>query len=189
MSSALHQYLHSAGQFPEELITAIVDKFSIIKLKRNEFFLKEGEICKSLGFVESGLFVYYKTADNGKESVCDFAQENSWVSQYQSFVQRTPSVLFIKALEPCIVHTISLAQLNSLYLSIPGFERLSREVVEQTFMEMVNRQLEFQSLQAEERYEKFQRMHPTLLQRAPQYYIASYLNIAPPSLSRIRKNQ
>jgi len=146
-------------------------------------------VCKSLGFVASGLLVYYRLAENGQEIVADFAQENDWVSQYQSFISRTPSTLFIKAAEPCVIHTITLGKLNGLYAAIPGFEKLAKQLIENAFMQMVNRQLEFQHLKAEERYQRMLALYPSITQRVPQYYIASFLGVAPPSLSRIRKNR
>jgi len=181
-------FLEKAGKISPEIQASIACEFAALNLGKNEFYLREGEVCKHLGFVSTGLLMYYKMDDHGTEIVTDFAQENSWVSHYQSFINREPSAIFIKALEPCTVYTISLDKLSALYTTIPGFEQFARQIIEATFMEMINRQLAFQSLNAEGRYAKFIDLYPDLLQRVPQYYIASFLNIAPPSLSRIRKN-
>jgi len=189
MVSPLVNYLQSFNVLPAGMVATVCEGFDQVRLKRNQFFLKEGQVCKTLGFVESGLLVYYRLAENGQEIVADFAQENEWVCQYQSFINSVPSALFIKAVEPCVIHTITLDNLNRLYSAIPGFEKLAKQLIEAAFMQMVNRQLEFQHLRAEERYERMLLVYPSVAQRVPQYYIASFLGIAPPSLSRIRKNR
>lgn len=188
MAASLSQYLQNFRLLPEATIGHVVQAFDEIHLEKNDFFLREGEICRSLAYVERGLLMYYQAADTGQEQVADFAAENEWVSQYQSFINKQPAAIFIKAIEPCTLYSISIDKLTKLYEEIEGFEKLSKQVIENTFMTMVSRQLQFQNLRAEQRYEKFLTLHPTLAQRVPQYYIASYLGIAPPSLSRIRKN-
>lgn len=187
MAITLDTYLGDIGQFDAETLAVITGRFTETIVKRNAFFLKEGEACKQLGFVESGLLMYFQLQDDGKELVTDFGDEGSWVSHYQSFLNREPSPVFIKAIENTVVQTISLEKLTGLFAAVPGFEKMSKGIVERSFMELINRQLQFSNLQAEQRYKKMQSVYPSLLQRVPQYYIASYLGIAPPSLSRIRK--
>ena len=189
MADTLTIYFKSLGGLSDEVIKTIADTFAPVVLKKDEFFVKEGQVCKKLGFVESGLLMYYKTAADGQEMVSDFAAEGNWVSQYQSFVNQQPSPLFIRAIEHCSVQAISLENLTRLYALLPGFESMAKQLVEKVFMGMINQQLAMQHLRAEERYDKMCALYPAIIQRVPQYYIASYLGIAPPSLSRIRKNR
>ena len=176
------------GALSEQETAVIANRFTTLPVKKDEHILKEGQVCKFLGFIESGLMMYYKVAEDGQEIVCDFAKENEWVTQYQSFTSKTPSPLFIKALEPSIIYTITSRHLDELYTEIKGFGNIARQLIEKALMDMIKRSVEFQNLRAEERYEKMLSEYPSIVQRVPQYYVASFLGIAPPSLSRIRKN-
>jgi CRP-like cAMP-binding protein len=189
MADSFIDKLVGMGAFSTEDAGLIAERFVPFTVERDEHILKEGQVCKFVGFVETGLLMYYKVSNEGEEIVADFAKENEWVSQYESFMSRTPSALFIKALEPCQLHTISLDHLNELYERVPGFEKLAKQMVEKVFMDMVKRSLELQNLKAEDRYQKLVTDYPFIIQRVPQYYVASFLGIAPQSLSRIRKNR
>jgi CRP/FNR family transcriptional regulator, anaerobic regulatory protein len=187
MTNTLSDSLKKFKNLTLEEIKIILDNFSTILLDKQDYFLKEGQICKSVGFIESGLVMYYKLTNEGQELVCDFGSENDWVTQYESLTKKTASTLYIKAIEPTTLNIISFEKINALYKKVPFFENITRQLVEKVFFEILKRAEDFQSLKAEERYEKLLKENPQILNRLPQYYIASYLGIAPQSLSRIRK--
>ena len=162
--------------------------FETQELKKGTYFIQENRVCRKAAFLEQGLMLYSKTEDSGQEIICDFAKEGDWVTQYESFIQAKTSPLSIKALEDCRLQVIKREQLLELYQVIPNFELYTRSVLERFFVASLARNLAFQTLKAEERYLKFRSDSPELVQRLPQYYLASYLGIAPQSLSRIRKN-
>ncbi len=167
----------------------IQNVFRKINLSEESHFIEQGKITTNIGLVESGILMYIQTDENGKYWVCDFAVEGEWVTQYQSVSQQTPSPLSIITLEPSIIHVITHKKISKLNKEIPEFESLTRSIVEKEFFDMIERSHSFQSLNASERYKRILENQPYLLQRVPQYYLASYLGITPQSLSRLRNSQ
>jgi CRP/FNR family transcriptional regulator, anaerobic regulatory protein len=187
MTITLTKHLKDYKKLSAEDIEIILNNFDTVVLPKQDYFLREGQICKSVGFIESGLVMYYRLTNEGQELVCDFGIENDWVTQYESLTSKTASKLYIKAIEPATLKIISFEKINALYEKVPFFEKIARQLIEKVFFEMIKRAQDFQSLKAEERYEKLLKENPQIINRVPQYYIASYLGIAPQSLSRIRK--
>jgi len=171
----------------DEEIATFSDAFVSKKLSKNDFFLKEGEICDFIGFVSFGVLIYFKTNENGDEITTDFAFEGDWVTNNQSRLKNTPSKINIRAIEDTEIFVIKHLDLNRLYLQTPKIERLGRILMEQAYIKMVEQTIELQVLSAKERYENLFRHHPEIFQKVQLYHIANYLGIAPKSLSRIRK--
>ncbi|WP_158829559.1 Crp/Fnr family transcriptional regulator [Mucilaginibacter lacusdianchii] len=154
--------------------------------KKGTFFLKEGQVCKQVGFVTKGVFRYYINHD-GEDKTYDFAQENFFTCNYESFIPQVPSNKNIQALEDCEILQISYDDLQAFYQSVKGAERFGRLIIEQVFIQTLQDLSSFYTDSPELRYEKFLKKHPALLQRISQYHIASYVGVKPQSLSRIRK--
>ena len=155
-------------------------------IKKGGFFLAEGEVCKHAGFIVKGLVRYYINHD-GEDKTYDFAQENNFICNYESFLPGTPSTKNIQALEDCEILQISYADLQMFYNSIAHAERFGRIVIEQVFVHTLKDLSSFYTDTPEHRYDKFLKEHPDLQQRISQYHIASYVGVKPQSLSRIRK--
>jgi CRP-like cAMP-binding protein len=153
---------------------------------KGDYFLTDGQVCKQVGFVTKGLLRYYINHD-GEDKTYDFAQENGFVCNYESFIPRTPSTKNIQALEDCEILQISYNDLQLFYKSISQAERFGRIVIEQVFIQTLQDLSSFYTDTPELRYEKILTKHPDLLQRMSQYHIASYVGVKPQSLSRIRK--
>lgn len=167
----------------------ILQSFRKINLDKESRFIEQGQIAKKIGLVESGILIFIQTDEAGKFSVCDFAVEGEWVTQYQSVSQQTPSPLSIIALEPSIIHVITYEKISKLNKDVIEFDRLTRTIIEKKFFDVIDRSHNLQSLSASERYESVLKNQPYLLQRVPQYYLASYLGITPQSLSRLRNSK
>lgn len=159
----------------------------IRRLKKDEFFLSEGQVCNFVGFVNSGVLVYFKINENGDEITTDFAFEGDWVTNNQSRLKNIPSTINIRAIEDAELFVIKQPDLMDLYLKIPKIERLGRILMEQAYLKIVEQTIELQVLSAKERYENLLKKHPEIFQKVQLYHIANYLGIAPKSLSRIRK--
>jgi CRP-like cAMP-binding protein len=164
----------------------VISLFKPKTYKKGDFFLAEGQICKHAGFVSKGLLRYYINND-GEDKTYDFAQENNFVCNYESFLPQTPSTKIIQALEDCEILQISFSDLQLFYKSVSGAERFGRVVIEQVFLQTLQDLSSFYTDTAELRYENFLKRHPGLLQRISQYHVASYVGVKPQSLSRIRK--
>jgi len=160
--------------------------FKLKKIKKGDFFLADGQVCRHAGFIAKGLIRYYINHD-GEEKTYDFGQENNFVCNYESFLPQTPSTKIIQALEDCEILQISYTDLQLFYQSVKGGERFGRLVIEQVFMQLLQALSSLYTDTPENRYKKLFKEHPDLLQRVSQYHIASYVGVKPQSLSRIRK--
>ncbi|NVO21536.1 MAG: Crp/Fnr family transcriptional regulator [Bacteroidetes bacterium] len=179
--------IDSVVSLTNEELSAFSNTFSSIKLKKNDFFLEEGQVCDFIGFVNYGVLIYFKSKDNGDEITTDFAFEGDWVNNNQSRLNNAPSTINIKAIEDSELFVIMQNDLLDLYLKIPKIERLGRILMEQAYLKIAEQSIELQVLSAKERYENLLKKYPQVFQRVQLYHIANYLGIAPKSLSRIRK--
>jgi len=161
--------------------------FETKRLAKNQFFLREGQICNFVGFVSKGALVYFKSMPNGNEMTTDFGFEGDWVTVNQSRLNNSPSTIQIKAIEKTELLLVSQQTLSEMYLRIPKLERLGRILMEQAYLKIARQSIDLQVLTARERYEGMLRNYPEIFRRVPLYHIANYLGIAPKSLSRIRK--
>lgn len=171
----------------DQELSLFCNAFELKRIGKNEFFLKEGEVCNYIGLINFGVMIYFKTKENGDEITTDFAFEGDWVNSNQSRLNNTPSTISIKAIEDSELLVIKQKELCDLYLKIPKIERLGRILMEQAYLKIVEQSVELQVLSAKERYENLLTKYPQVFQRVQLYHIANYLGIAPKSLSRIRK--
>ena len=155
--------------------------------KKKEFLLHAGEVSKHLAFVNEGVFRTYSIDKTGEEHVLQFSLEDWWTGDTYSALTQKPSTLFIEALEDSHVYLIDNQELEIVFGEIPKFERYFRILAQNRFIALQERINGDLSDSAEERYLDLLNRYPTLPQRVPQQYIASFLGIQPPSLSRIRK--
>lgn len=167
-------------------IEIVESLFDTKTLAKGELFLQEGKICRDLGFINKGLVFYYVTND-GTEVVHNFAMENEFVCNYDSLINKTPSQKNIIALEPTELLCISYNKLLQLYKSISNGEKFGRLHMEDVYTDAIKHIISFYTDTPQHRYAEFVRTRKELLQRVPQYYVASYIGIKPQSLSRIRK--
>lgn len=170
---------------PKE-IDCIKQLFKEKQVKKGEFFLAEGQVCKQVGFIVNGLMRYYIN-HNGEEKTYAFSQENNFICNYENFLPQTPSTKIIQALEDCEILQISFTDLQIFYKTVSKGERFGRLVIEQVFIQLLQDLSSFYTDTPEYRYGQFVKRHPDLQQRISQYHIASYVGVKPQSLSRIRK--
>jgi CRP-like cAMP-binding protein len=155
-------------------------------LRKNGYILQEGQICESIAFVNSGVLVYFKYLENGKEVTTDFAFKGEWVTDNQSRLNNSPSIINIKAIVPAEILIIKNKDLPYLFERIPKIERLTRILMEKAFTKFTQLSIDLQVLSAKDRYLKMLKEFPDVSQNVPLYHIANYLGIAPKSLSRLR---
>ena len=157
------------------------------KIKAKQYILKEGDICKSLTFINSGCCRAFNIDNNGYEHILKFASQDYWVGDIFSFISQKPGVIFIQAMDEMEVLQIKKTDIDSLYDKIPKFERFFRIIVERAYMESQIRILNTLSLSAEERYVFFLENYIHLSHLIPQKQIALYLGITPEFFSRMKK--
>lgn len=164
------------------------ERISQRKIKRKQFILQEGDVCKHYSFVVEGCFKMYGVSKKGTEHNIQFAAENDWITDIGSFHSEKPSTLFIEAIEPSVILQIKKEDLLFLYVNVPKLDRNFRVVIEDKFIELQNYVFQNISATAEERYLAFLEKYPELARRLPNTQIASHLGITPEFLSKIRKD-
>ena len=154
-------------------------------IKKNEHLLVEGDICNFGIFIAEGCIRYYYLVD-GVESTGNFFFENDWYSDFESFLYGKPSLLNIEALEDCIVYLAYKNDFEKLVAEYPVFNSFLRIMMERTIKGLTGRNMAMSLLSHEERYLRFVKYCPKVVERVSLKHIASYLGIQPESLSRIR---
>ncbi len=165
------------------LETVLIQK----NVKRRQFILQQGDICKYNSFVVKGCFRMYMIDDSGKEHNLQFAIENWWILEMDSFYSEEPSRLNIEALENSIIYQIKNEDQLKLFLKFPKFNHIFRVLCENALITSQRRVLQNISSTTEERYLDFINRYPLLSNRISNVQIASYLGVTPEFLSVIRK--
>jgi len=179
-------FIQSIIDVDSEETHSIKKLFKPKSLKKGDFFLAEGQVSKYIGFLVKGVMRYYINHD-GEDKTYEFAQENEFIGNYESFLPKAPSVKNIQALEDSEIFQISYEDLQLFYKSVKQGERFGRIVIEAVFIKTLKGLSSLYTGTPELRYEEFIKKQPNLQQRISQYHIASYVGVKPQSLSRIRK--
>jgi CRP-like cAMP-binding protein len=158
-------------------------------IAKRSFLLQPGEIDRGIYFVKSGCLRMFYADKEGQEHNIGFYPENWWACDIVSFFKERPAINAIQALEDTEVYYLKLPSLETLFESVPKFERFFR-ILTQNGFELYQRRIIFNlSRSAEERYMQFRKQYPGLEQRIAQKHIASYLGITPVFLSMMRKEK
>jgi CRP-like cAMP-binding protein len=157
-------------------------------LEKGEYYLKRGQIQKKLSFVVKGLLRQYYIDLKGKEITVNFTNENNFSTDYNAFIQQSPSNYNIKCLEQTTIIELDYKRIQEGYLTYKNYERFGRLIAEKI---LIQRQKRIESLlfdSAEIRYINFINKHSNLFNRISLSHLSTYLGVERQSLSRIRKN-
>jgi CRP-like cAMP-binding protein len=157
------------------------------KLRKRQYLLQEGELCRHLAFVNKGCLRSYTTDQEGKEHIVQFAIEDWWIGDMFSYLTGEPSDTNIDAVEDSELLLLDRKVRDSIFTNIPAFEKFMRLTLENNYIAMHRRINNLMSKTAEEKYLHFVKTYPQIVQRVPQHMVASYLGTTPETLSRIRK--
>ena len=174
----------SLNEDDEEQFTSIV---RTTRVKRRQFIVQPNFVCSHQTYVLEGAFRSYFVNDDGVDHTIQFAIEDWFISDFNSYINQTPASLFVEALEDSVVQQISYHEVEKLCDENPKFERFFRLVAQRSFAFSQRRVLSNLGKSAEERYVEFQNLYPSIVQRVPQYALASYLGMSAEFLSKIRK--
>ncbi|RVT97219.1 Crp/Fnr family transcriptional regulator [Mucilaginibacter limnophilus] len=173
------------------LSTASWEKFSnlftVKTLTKGEFYIREGQMAKEIGFLNSGILRAFYQSEDGIEYNKHFFIPHCFIGGYASLTSKKTNVINQQALTDCELLVANYADIEKLYPSFPDIERISRLLAEQFFIQKEQREIEIVLMDSEQRYKIFQKDFPSLEQHIPQYHIASYLGITPTQLGRIRR--
>ncbi|OED36967.1 hypothetical protein AB832_05395 [Flavobacteriaceae bacterium (ex Bugula neritina AB1)] len=186
MIHSLIQYFEEYTVLSEPEKAYLIKNVPVKTIEKNQLLLSEGEISTEFYFILGGAIrLYYLTGI--EEKTAFFYFEHMFVSSYESFTKQLPSKHNLQAIERCTIAVISFETAYELLESYPKFEFLARVMMEAELIVCQEIISSFVTLSAEKRYLKLLETNSPLLQRIPQYQLATFLGITPETLSRIRK--
>lgn len=191
INKAKEAFSHSlkviCADLTENELAFITSKVTVTKIKSKSFYLREGIVQESMGFIYSGLLRSYYISDDGKEITTAFLSENNTATDYRSFIQQIPSKFYIKSLEPCVFVNLSYKSIQQCYSNFKNFEKYGRLIAEYLLIKRQNRIESFLFENAEQRYLNFIEINTSLQNRITLTHLSSFLGIERQSLTRIRK--
>lgn len=184
----LETALSFGGILPARDVDYILGFFELEMLKPGEDFLSIGDISKQIGFVDAGVLRVYVINERGEEATKYFIQKNQFLMDIESFYDNKPSTSAFEAVTNCRILSVKRNAWNNLSEKIPKLYILTKSLTEAALLSKIkdNEFLHFGS--ASDKYREFMQRCPDLALYVPLQHIASYLQITPQSLSRIRKN-
>lgn len=177
-------FLRTLKPEEKEALAAVVRRR---ELRRRQYILQDGDICKHYTFILKGCLKMYHIDPQGKDHTLLFGIEGDWIADLGSAHHREPSHCFIEAIESSVILQIAVPDLWQLWNRFHIFDRYFRVITEDAYSALQRRLVLSYSASGRERYEAFVRDFPHLPNRLPAMQIASYLGITPESLSRIKR--
>ncbi len=185
MLEMLRQFVSGYIPLTNEEFAFLADRIVLRKFERREFLLKAGETERYMNFIVKGLArMYFEKGQT--EVITHIAREGELISSTASFLSGAPSFYHIETLEPCTFLSLTHDQLEEVYRGNSRIERMGRLMTTQFLLQKEEWELECIRLDTRERFLHFVEKNPDLLQRVPQKYLASYLNMKPETFSRLK---
>lgn len=187
MPELLYQKLNEKITITDEEYAFFKSFFITKKLRKRQYLLQEGDVCKYTAFVNKGILRSYTVDNKGSEHILQFALEGWWMADLYSFLTNEPSLFNMEALEDVELLLITHDAWEKLLAQNAKFEHYFRLLIQNNLIATQRRLMGSLSETAESKYLKFTESQPECLQRVPQHMIASYLGITRETLSRLRK--
>jgi len=189
MYAQLREYINNGASsiISDEEFKLVEDTFIPKKVKKKQFLLHEGTVCKYMSFIVKGTMRQYTIDPKGNEHIVRFGIENWWISDRDSFTNLTPTKYYIDALEDTELLVATNEKLANLRDCSVQFNKMCQNLDEKNYSASQERIQAMISYTAEERFLHLMDTYPVFIQRIPQAMLASYLGITPETLSRIRK--
>lgn len=163
------------------------ERIGIRRYRKGQFVVQHGDVCRHESYVVNGCLQQFFTDADGNDHVVMFATEGWWIADLESFLNGTPARFNVECLEDCVLAQFESTVLEELYVRIPALERFFRIIIQRAYISSQRRVVENVSMPAKDRYQAFAERYPLLIQRLPQYRIASYLGMSREFLSKVRK--
>lgn len=184
----LIEYILKFGSLNQQQIELISSKTAELELRKDEYYLEAGKIARQFGFILDGVarVCYYN--NKGEEITKYFIEEKNILVDLNSFDNEIPSTAYVQAVTDCRVIVFSKKDWQELLNTIVGWDNIVHKITSKALLQKVERISPLVAQDATTRYVKFMEIYPTVANRIPLSYIASYLGVTQSSLSRIRKN-
>ena len=181
----LHHYLSAYVPLNKQEFGQLLPYIEIREYDKKVKVIREGEIERYLNIISSGLARKYLPLRNNEITI-QLATEGHIIHSELSFHNRIPSGSVVETIEPTVFFSISYDNLEQMYDQFPKIERLGRLLISELFVKKDSRYFDQLNKNTRERFLEYIRTHPQMMQRVPQKYIASYLNIKPETFSRLK---
>ncbi|MXV15072.1 Crp/Fnr family transcriptional regulator [Hufsiella ginkgonis] len=169
------------GQFTDEDLALFGSRLKFRSLKKNDVLLKPGATCQAIWFLQSGSLRHFSVDNNNAETIANLYLEHDWFTEFNSFTLQKPSAYFIQAFEDCEIAELGILELHHLILQKQQFFVLGKLLGVMNYPDFAGT-----DLSPAGKYEQLMRNKPRLLLKFPLKTLASYLKIAPETLSRVR---
>ncbi|MGD9474883.1 MAG: Crp/Fnr family transcriptional regulator [Eubacteriaceae bacterium] len=179
--------LSELADIPEREKNNLIKLLQITTIRKNEYFIAVGESPDKVAFIVEGLFRIYYLSESGKENSLVFRDSGKFLSAYNYLLENSTSKYTFQALEESVLLYVTLDDYAKLMKSDECWQQVLSKYYQLLFIEKEEKEVQFLSFDAKDRYRCFITKYPELSNRISQYHIASYLGITPEALSRIRK--
>lgn len=183
MFSKIIPSIRKYGNFTDDEIAMVTDRLQLLNYEKSTCLLKPGQVCHGIYFVNSGAFRQYDEQEDGIENIIHLFMDGDWMLEYKSFTLQKPSASFLEATEDSEVLLLSVHDLHELIRISGAFFKLG-SILE---VAVQNQPYQNNRMSPEEKYALLLKEKPGLINSFPAKYIASYLGMAPETLSRVRR--
>ena len=185
----LAQHIQKRVDLTQDELDFFLSHFKVTKVKKRQFIIQPDFVAKYRNFVVDGAFRAYVIADEGNEHTIQFAVEDWWISDYNSYIYQVPASMFVIALEDSIILQIDFESEQKLKALNHKFETFFRIMAERSFAGIQKRLVSNLTKTAEERFQEFENNYPKIANRVPQYTLASFLGMTTQYMSKLRNTR
>lgn len=182
----MKEIIKSHIAFSDESFSQLMNIATEKKIEKNQILFYSNKPAKKILFIREGLLRGYKIID-GKDYTHHFYLENWFATDFSSFLNESPSQIFIESIEKTNYYEFKRKDLLNLYHKSHQIEQLGRIIAEKAFLCTVEKLADLQLLDLNQKYNALMTRNPSLFQRVSQKHIASYFGVSEQSLSRIKK--
>lgn len=187
LNKMIKNYLKAFNILAEDEIENLIQLTKKRSLKKLDYFIREGEICKEVAFVLTGSFRSFYVSSKGQEITYCITFPNNLMTAYSSFITGQTTAENIQAITAVELLIIPKYKFDDLVLKSPNWTKFLKIVAEQQYIQLESRIFQLQKDNAIQRYADLINNQPEYIQNIPLKYLASYLGISQRHLSRIRK--
>ncbi|PXY42281.1 cyclic nucleotide-binding protein [Flavobacterium cheongpyeongense] len=190
MIDILIQHINSKinNKLTESDISLLSEVFHTKKLRKHQYLIQSGEVCKIAAFVVKGALKKYTIDNSGKENILELYIENWWAGDKESFMIGTPTPYYIDAYEDSELLVITKDDFVNILSKLSFYSELNQSLTERQSFQLMKRLHSSQTFTAEQKLDELQNTYPEFFQRFPKHIIASYLGMTKETISRIRSN-
>ncbi len=188
MHDQLTAYIRKRIAIDDEDLGRVLSCFRELQLARHQILQGEGDPARRMFFVVRGCLRVFFIKEDGTDVTRRIVFENAFSTTLVGFITREPSMEYTQALEPTTLLYIPREEFYALLDTVPCWEKFYRQYLEYAYVTNTNRLMSFITLSATERYRQLLLDDPRIVQRLPNKIVASYLNISPETLSRLKSS-